>query len=169
MASCFPELEPSYSGSVGPVMLSGLVATLQLKRESVRPWKCINGHPRGKRHVHQFWAPDEKTEVLDGLCRANICENYIIRADGINIKKQDMLFWSCCLEHTEAAEELLLGTEKLGLRHVKRGELNIEHCGRAIAQFCLKICFHLCLQVSFLYSSQFFSSLILVHLLISAL
>lgn len=28
MASCFPELEPSYSGSVGPVMLSGLVATL---------------------------------------------------------------------------------------------------------------------------------------------
>lgn len=34
--------------------------SVQLKSESVRPWKCINGHPRGKSHVHQFWASDEK-------------------------------------------------------------------------------------------------------------
>lgn len=51
--------------------------SVQLKSESVRPWKCINGHPRGKSHVHQFWASDEKKKkvlVLDGLCWANICK-----------------------------------------------------------------------------------------------
>lgn len=49
MASCFPELEPSYSGSVGPVTLSGLVATLcNLKARVYDLGSALTAIPAGR-------------------------------------------------------------------------------------------------------------------------
>lgn len=59
--------------------VSACCHSVQLKSESVRPWKCISGHPRGKSHVHQFWASDEKKKGLSlrWPLLGNICKDLL--------------------------------------------------------------------------------------------
>lgn len=64
MAPCFPELEPSYSGSVGPVMLSGLVATLcNLRARAYDLGSALTAIPGG-RDVSISCGPQMKNRSL---------------------------------------------------------------------------------------------------------
>lgn len=116
MASCFPELEPSYSGSVGPVMLSGLVATLcNLRARVCDLGSALTAIPGGRAMSISSGPQMTKKKVLvwDGLCWANICKdllkttfhNCTKRADGINAKQ--LYEFSCCFgaQGFPAAEE----------------------------------------------------------------
>lgn len=79
MAPCFPEMEPSYSGSVGPVMLSVLVATLcNLRGRVYDLGSALTAIPEGRDMSISSGPQMKKTEGFHGLCWANICEQEIV-------------------------------------------------------------------------------------------